>query len=186
MEDNVWALVGQGHERARLVEGGDVASFASAVKHPDDWVMPDPGSVTARFRRASGCVVAVKTDFTDGKRGFVLELEWGIGERFAVRTLALLTLGLSYLKKKSARSYDCEMCVGEGRVPVGGDGGEGVDVTAIGMVHCSVPGVVWGIDGVAQGSRLSRVGHVGVGGQGVLELAKGWGWGGHGFGGSRG
>jgi hypothetical protein len=85
------------------------------------------------------------------------------------------------LKEESARCYDYKIGVGEGSVAISWDGSEGVGVSTVRVENGSVSGVVGGVFGVEEGSRLTDIAHVGVGGQGMLELTKGWGRGGDGF-----
>jgi hypothetical protein len=67
VENDVWSFVGQGHERAGFVKGGNVAGLACTVERSNDWVMPHSGTVATSSCSTPDCVVTVEVNFADGK-----------------------------------------------------------------------------------------------------------------------
>jgi hypothetical protein len=60
MDDYVRTLVGENHVGTGFIAGGDVGSFADAVNHADNWVVPATCTQALHFRHAKYLVVTIK------------------------------------------------------------------------------------------------------------------------------
>ena len=150
MDNYVRALVGEDHVGARFVAGGYIGSFADAVNHSDNWVMPAACTEALHFRHAEDLVVSVEVK-GGIRNGFLVDLKTGVGGDLAARTATLLSRVRSYLNEEAASHNGCKVRVGEGCVGIDWYGGESVRVSAIGVVHGCVTRVVRSVNVMTQG-----------------------------------